>query len=153
MYTTGDSRVFCAGNCTCCLYMYIKVLYTCTCIFIDKFHFSLTQLPIHQQHQCMEFITGTTYTSLTLDFTPVFFLVGSDFIFLCCVFCFVYELYLVQNQRNTTLFLYWPCLCAIVCDLLELKWSQQQLKLFKATAALYDKHGNKVKAKNLIMFY
>ena len=100
MCTAGDSHVFCAGNCTCCLYMYITVLYTCTCIFIDKFHVSLTQLPIHQQHQCMEFITGTAYTSLTLDFTPVFFLVGSNFIFLCCVFCFVNELYLVQNQRN-----------------------------------------------------
>ena len=99
MCTAGDSRVFCAGNCTCCLHMYIRVLYTCTCIFIDKFHFSLTRLPIHQQHQCMEFITGTAYSSWTLDFTPVFFLVGSDFIFLCCVFCFVYELYLVQNQR------------------------------------------------------
>ena len=81
------------------IHMYIRVLYTCTCIFIDKFHVSLTQLPIHQQHQCMEFITGTAYTSLTLDFTSVFFLVGSDFIFLCCVFCFVYEYTLYKTRE------------------------------------------------------
>jgi hypothetical protein len=89
MCTAGDSRVFCAGNCTCCLYMYIKVLYTCTCIFIDKFHFSLTQLPIHQQHQCMEFITGTAYTSLTLDFTPGSFFGGIRFYLsvLCFLLC------------------------------------------------------------------
>ena len=126
MCTAGDSRVFCAGNCTCCLYMYIKVLYTCTCIFIDKFHFSLTQLPIHQQHQCMEFITGTTYTSLTLVFTPVFFFWWDPILSFCVVFFALSTNYTLYKTREiTTLFLYWPCLCAIVCDLLELKWSQQ----------------------------
>ena len=103
------------------IHMYIRVLYTCTCIFIDKFHCSLTQLPIHQQHQCMEFITGTTYTSLTLDFTPGFFFWWDPILSFCVVFFALSTNYTLQNQRDTTLFLYWPCLCAIVCDLLELK--------------------------------